>query len=294
LAWQANQQRRIATDILNDLSTRPALNSANPISGAAVLASLKTLTPESTTPLATFLHSNEQLIRLGAIDAAGNVPFPQRIPLLVDLLHDSTLAIRLAAANLLAGADKSSLSEKQRADLDAALNEFKSWLSRDADRAETLASLAALQAAEGDLAAAKASFEKAMQRDDTSLTVLLNFADFHRAQGNDAAAEPMLSRASSLYPEAAAVHFALGLLRVRQQRTAEAVPELSQASRLSPDESHYAYVYAVSLYTTGQTAAAFRVLGEAKKRFPANAEIIAALRSYCAEQKNRTVACAGL
>jgi len=206
------------------------------------------------------------------------------------MLRDSPLAIRLQAASLLAGADRTTLSGEQLKNLDAALAEYQKWLAQDADRAEAISSLAALQAAGGDVVAAKASFEKALQRDDTSLTVLLNFADFYRAQGNDNAGEPLLKRASALYPDAASVHFALGLLRVRQKRTLEAVSELAQAARLSPEESHYAYVYAVSLYTTGQTAAALTELDNARMRFPANTEISSALQAYCAEQRSSRIA----
>jgi len=280
-AWEAVHERRSASEILSEL---PA--SANPISKAAVLASLKTVTPESLGTIASLRTANESLVRLGVLNALGKVPFPQRAPLLIDMLRDPSLAIRLEAASLLAGADKTSLSVEQRKTLDAALGEYRRWLEKDSDRAETLASLAALQVAEGDVVAARATFEKAIQRDETSLTVLLNYADFHRAQGNDAAAEPLLRQASFLYGDSASVHFALGLLLVRQKRTAEAVAELGVAAGLSPDDSNFVYVYAVSLYTTGQKAAALSILEKARTRFPANAEISAALKAYCAGQSN--------
>jgi len=225
VAWQAIRQRRPAAEILNDLVTKPFLTSANPISKASVLASLRTLTPDSLEILAAQRNSSEPLVRLAAIQASASVPPPQRVPLLIDMVRDSSHAVRLAAASLLAGADRTPLSGDQRASLDAALTEYRKWLEQDADRAETMAALAALQTAEGDVVSAQASFEKALQRDETSLTVLLNYADFHRAKNNDTAAEPLLIRASTLYPESAGVHFALGLLRVRQKRPQEAVPE---------------------------------------------------------------------
>jgi predicted CXXCH cytochrome family protein len=278
-AWEAVHERRSAMEILTGL---PA--SANPISIATVLASLKALSPESLGMLASQGSGKEPLVRLGAVEAVGRFPLPQRIPLLIERVRDSSFAIRLEAASLLAGTDRTSLSDDQRKSLEAALAEYRKWLDQDADRAETMAALAALQAAEGDVASAHASLEKALQRDETSLTVLLNYADFYRAQNNDAAAEPLLIRASRIYPDSASVHFALGLLRVRQKRTPEAVSELAIAARLSPDDSHFAYVYAVGLYTTGQKDAALSVLNNASTRFPANAEISSALQAYCAEQ----------
>ena len=64
--------------------------------------------------------------------------------------HILTLSL---AASLLAGADRRTLSEEDRKSLDSAITEYRTWLNHDADRAESLASLAALQAAEGDVAA---------------------------------------------------------------------------------------------------------------------------------------------
>jgi predicted CXXCH cytochrome family protein len=293
-AWQASHERKSATEVLNDIST-----SATPISRATVLASLRTLTPDSLGILAPHGNSSEPLVRIGAMQAVGKLPLPQRVPLLIDKVRDSSLAIRLEAASLLAGTDRTTLSEEQRNGLDAALVEYRKWLSQDADRAESLGALAALQAAEGDVASAEKTFAAALGRDATSLTVLLNFADFYRAWNNDAAAEPLLSRAAALYPEAASVHFALGLLRVRQNRTPEAVPELALAAKLSPDDSNFAYVHAVALYSTDRKGEAFSVLEKARLRFPVNAEISSALKAYCAEQQNPTdrritIACAGM
>jgi Tfp pilus assembly protein PilF len=202
------------------------------------------------------------------------------------LLRDPSRAVRLETASSLAGVDKGTLTTVQRQSLDAAVKEYRQWLSLDGDRAEALASLAALQAAEGDVESARSSFERALQRDETSLVTLLNYADFQRAQGDDAAAERLLIRASALYPEAASVHHALGLLRVRQKQTDEAIPELARAAQLSPDNSNYAFVYAVGLYSTGQVASALSVLDRARTRFPANAQIQSALQAYCSDQRD--------
>jgi predicted CXXCH cytochrome family protein len=285
LAFEAAREKRSGAAILNALSAVPSAAASAPISRGAVLGSIRALTPDALSALAAQQSAPDALIRLGAVQAAATVPQPQRAQLLLGLLRDPTLAVRMEAASLLAATDRTLLSPEQRASLDAALGEYRAGLQRDADRAEALAGLAALQAAEGDVAAARASFAKALQRDDMSLTMLLNYADFHRSNGDDAAAEPVLMRAITLYPDAAAARYALGLLRVRQQRLPDAVRELEKAVHLSPDDSRYAYVYAVSLYTTGQKGAALALLDDARRRFPANAEIPAAIEAYCAENR---------
>jgi tetratricopeptide (TPR) repeat protein len=283
VAWQAIHEQTSVAETLRTLVS----NSANPIVKGAGLASVRTLTQESLAVVQSQLVSNEPLVKLGAIQVIGTLPLPQRAtPLLIELARDPSRAIRLEIASLLAGMDKGGLTAVQRQSLDAAVVEYREWLSRDADRAEVLTSLAGLQLVEGDAASARASFERALQRDETSLVTLLNYADFQRAQGDDAAAERLLTRALTLYPEAASVHHALGLLRVRRKQMAEAISELARAAQLSPDNSNYAYVYAVGLYSTGQVTSALSVLDQARARFPANVQIQTALQAYCADQRD--------
>jgi len=279
-AWMAAHEQSGAADRLRSILTGPAAASTNPIARAAVLASVKTLTPDTLDIIRSQLNASEPLPKLGAMQAAGTLPLQQRAPLLIKLLSDSSLAVRLQAVSLLIGIDRTTMDQAQRATFESASQEYRQWLAHDSDRADALVSLAGLQAEEGDSAAAQATFEKALKRDETSLSALLNYADFYRAKGNDAAAEPLLNRALSLYPDSATAHYAMALLRVRQKRTTEAVPELARAAALAPDESNYAYVYGVSLYTTGRISDALMVLGKARQRFPANAQIQSAIQAY--------------
>jgi tetratricopeptide (TPR) repeat protein len=285
LAFDAGREKRSGAAILNALAGVPSVASSAPISKGAVIGAIRTLTPDAMSALQAQLKATDGLVRLGAVQAAATIPEPQRTQVLIDLLRDPTLAVRMEAASLLAGADRAMLSPEQRTTLADALGQYRAGLQRDSDRAEALAGLAALQAAEGDIAAARASFAKALQRDDTSLTMLLNYADFHRSEGNDAAAEPLLMRAITLYPDAAAARYALGLLRVRQRRLPDAVRELEKAVELAPNDSRYAYVYAVSVYTAGRKGAALALLDDGRRRFPANGEIPAAIQAYCDENR---------
>jgi len=254
-----------------------------PITRAASLAAVRTDSPELIDIARLQLGSPDALVRLGAVQAVGRAPLPQRVAMLIGSVRDASRAVRLEAAGLLAGVDPTALTSDQQSDLKAALDEYRRWLSRDADRAETLTALAGLQAATGDTTSARSTFERALRQDESSLATLLNYADFHRARGADDSADRLLSRAAALYPDAAAAHFALGLLRVRQKRHAEAVPELGRAAQLAPQDSNYTYVYAVALYSTGQTRPALSMLSEAGMQFPANMQIRSALEAYCAD-----------
>jgi predicted CXXCH cytochrome family protein len=280
VAWNSAREQKDAADLLSRF-VQDATNA--PIARAAALSAATATTPELTAIVRLQLASQDALVRLGAVQAAGLLPLTQRVEILINSVRDPSRAVRLEAAGLVAGADEKALTSDQRRDLKAAIDEYRHWLSRDQDRAETLVALAGLQAVTGDTINARSSFERALRNDESSLVTLLNYADFHRAQGDDGSADRLLSRAAALYPDAAAAHFALGLLRVRQKRHAEAATELARAAQLAPDNSSYAYVHAVALYSTGQTSPALSKLSEAGMRFPANLQIRSALAAYCAE-----------
>jgi tetratricopeptide (TPR) repeat protein len=212
------------------------------------------------------LASDDLLIKLGGIQQTMNLPPAQREPLLAPLKDHPSRAIRLTVAPLIGGSP-----------------EYREWLAHDADRAESLVALAALQSP----AEARATFEKALQRDPTSLLAYLNYADFHRAQGSDAAAEPLLRKALDMYPDSASAHHTLGLLLVRQKRADAAVPELGRAADLAPNDSGYVYIYAVALYTTGKTDEALATLARARAKFPSNEAIQSAISAYCEDQRSR-------
>jgi predicted CXXCH cytochrome family protein len=287
-AWPALREQ---TDAASSL--RAFLDStANPILKAAALESIRTPTTELLALAQGELNASEPLVRLSAASVFAALPPNERTPLLIGLARDPVRAVRFEVAPLLAGIDRTSLTSSQREGLDAAIDEYRDALNRDADRAESLSGLAALQLAAGDAASARGSFETALKRDPTSLTALVNFADFRRAQGEEFLSEVLLRRAEALYPEAADVHYALGLLLARAKRIPDAVTELALAAQLAPDDSNYAYVYGVSLYTAGRVDAALSVLAAARSRFPADARIGSALDAYCTEQRSRLPAIA--
>jgi predicted CXXCH cytochrome family protein len=282
-AWSSLHEQADAAQALQAFIDSPA----NPVLKGAALASIRTPAADLLAVARNQLAAGEPLVRLGAMSAFNALPSSERTPFLIGLTGDPLRAIRLEAAAMLAGVERNPLTPIQREGLDAAVAEYRDVLQRDADRAESLSDLAALQLAQKNVAAARALFEKALDHDPTSLTALVNFADFHRAEGDDQAGEVLLRRALALYPEAAGVHHALGLLLARQKRIPEAVTELSRATQLAPDDSTFAFVYAVSLYTAGRPDTALSVLAHARARFPANARIGAALESYCTAQRSR-------
>jgi predicted CXXCH cytochrome family protein len=283
--WQARNEQSAAATSLGPLVGD---QSVSPIVRATALATMASfMAPDSLAVVRSQLNASDPLLRLGAVQAFAGVPLPDRASVLIDRAQDESRAVRFAAAPLLAGVDRDRLTREQRRQVDALFAEYRQWLTRESDRAEALVVLAAFALAEHDPGAARASFEKALRRDETSLVAHLNYADYYRATGDDRGAEALLRRALTLYPDSAAVRFALGLLLVRQKQLRLAVPELRRAAELAPDNSYYAYVHAVGLHSSGQIQPALSALAVAQARFPANAQIRAALQAYCADGRGK-------
>jgi len=251
------------------------------IAKATALASLSAAAPSEALALAgPQLHAADPWLRLGAVQALAGAPPAAVAP----LAADPSRAVRLAAAPLLAGADRTAMAPDERRDVDALFAEYRAWLAANGDRAEAVVALAGLHRADGDPTAAQAAFERALRLDDTSLVTHLNFADHLRGAGDDAAAEALLRKAIALYPESADAHHALGLALVRRKQAEQGVRELARAAALAPANSHYAYAYGVGLYSTRQLDRALATLSDARARFPENRQIQATLRALCADR----------
>jgi predicted Zn-dependent protease len=76
---------------------------------------------------------------------------------------------------------------------------------------------------------------------------------------------------------------ALGLQLVRAKRYADALVWLRQAAERDAGPARYAYVYGVALHDTGQAAEGRRVLEQAARRHPGDADILGALVAFSQE-----------
>ena len=187
--------------------------------GIAKATALASVAPSEALALARpHLRAADPWLRLGAVQALTGAPLTARASAVAPLAADPARAVRLAAAPLLAGADRTAMGLDERRDVDALFAEHRAWLAANGDRAEAVVAQAGLHRAEGDGAAAQAAFERALRLDETSIVAYLNFADHLRGAGDDAAAEVLLRKACALYPESADAHHALGLALVRRKQ----------------------------------------------------------------------------
>jgi len=262
----------------------------NIVKASALMELENYLSPSALQLIADQLRNPDAMIRLGAVESLNGAAPEQRMPLLLTVLSDSSRAVRLAIAPMLAGVDVGNTAQPgsdQQNQLQKIYSEYKSWLEANSDRGTALVNLASFYLAQGDAETAKTLFEKALQRDEKSLAAYLNYADYYRSAHDDSTAEALLRKALVIYPDSADAHYALGLLLVRTHQYPAALAELQQAQQRAPDQSQYAYVYGVGLYSSGQQERGLAVLEKAQEAFPANTQILSALVSYATERHDK-------
>jgi tetratricopeptide (TPR) repeat protein len=229
------------------------------------------------------------LLRLAAAQAAGRLPDTERAQIAGPLLADPLRAVRIEAAQALAGL-QDALPAHQRAAWRAAADDFVATQNYNADRPEARVALGSFQARLGRAELAQAQFASARQLDPGFVPAWVNAADALRAQGREADASALLEQGIAQVPNDASLHHALGLSLVRQQQLPRALKEIERAAQLAPNEPRYAYVHAVALHSVGRPADAIQVLERATVRWPADRDLLLALATMQRDAGRRDAA----
>ncbi|MGH7987302.1 MAG: tetratricopeptide repeat protein [Candidatus Binataceae bacterium] len=240
--------------------------------------------------LATFNSVAEVRLREHAEDAsalvrratADGLATPTAAPsIMVGLLNDPVRAVRIEAAESLAGVPLDALPEDAAAALERASAQYVAAQKLNADRPEAHLDLGTFFTRQGRFASAKRELKTALSIDPSFSPAAVNLADLERELGHDQAGEAVLRQALQRTPSDASLLYALGLWYVRQKRSTEALALFARAARLAPSDSRYAYVYAIALNSAGDTKAAIAVLEHSVKLHPYDRDALAALVSFC-------------
>lgn len=193
------------------------------------------------------------------------------------LLDDPVRAVRIEAADALAGAPADALPRDVAAALKKAIAEYVAAQELNADRPEAHSNLAWIYAREKRFAKARHELTTALSLDPSFTAAAVNLADLDRELGRDAEGERVLRDAIVRSPNDASLQHALGLLLVREGHEQEALEHLAAAARLDPASVRFAYVYAVALNDAGRNGKALEVLEDDVARNPYDRDALAAL-----------------
>lgn len=219
------------------------------------------------------LRGSDVLLQLAALDALPGLPIQFAVEVGQRFLTHELLTLRVAAARALQPA-RASLSERRRADLDAALAEYAASQSFNSDRGEGLLNEAVMLSGQGRLPEAEAAYLRAIAREPAFTASYVNLADLYRQTGRESEAETVLRDALEVAPEDPGLYLALGLSLVRSGEVAEAIELLERTVELGAAEPYYHYVLGIALNSSGEPERAIGVLESAYEQFPGYRDIV--------------------
>ena len=220
------------------------------------------------------------LVRRAAAHALSNTEPAASANALTPLFSDPVRAVRIEAAEVLAGLPANNLPPDVAPAFNRATDEYIGSQRLNADRPEAHVNLGLLYARENQFDQAEDELETALSLDPGFAPAAVNLADLYRAQNRDDDGERVLREAISRSPDDASLEHALGLLMVRQKRSAQALDLLGAAARGDPGNARYAYVYAIALNDAGKTSAAIETLESSIKAHPYDRDSLAAIANF--------------
>jgi predicted CXXCH cytochrome family protein len=244
----------------------------------------------ATAPLRQAAEDESALVRRAAARALSS-PDLRVQPAVADcLLTDRVRAVRVEAAEALAGASANALPSGTGAALDRAIVEYVAAQELNADRPEAHANLALLFEKEKRFAQAQRELRTALALDPSFTPAAVNLADLDRELGREDEGERVLRDAIARSPNDASLQYTLGLSLVRTGHKPQALEHLAAAARLSPANARFAYVYAVALNDAGRDGEAIDVLKDDLARHPYDCAALAALAEFyrTAEKSEQT------
>ncbi|SCW89668.1 doubled CXXCH domain-containing protein [Rhizobium mongolense subsp. loessense] len=222
------------------------------IGGADVVTDIKAAAGDS-----------DPLVRLGAAEAAGNLPHGLRLDAIGKLLGDETRAVRVAAATALGSTPSSDLLGDQRKSFDAAVEDLRAYVEANADVAEAQNNYGTFLFGQRRAGEAEKAFRQAIVLDPALAGPHINLAELYRAMGQNEKSERAYAEAIAISPDHADLRYGHALSLVREKAMPEAIRELDEAIRLDPGNARYKTTLAIALDSIGRTQEAFDLLGRA-------------------------------
>ena len=204
--------------------------------------------------IARGVKDKDELIRLGAIQGAQNMPQSERWQLLEPLLSDKVLAVRTEAAAVLTPLWLN-LSEQQQTKLQPALDDYLKIQAFNSDRGFAHTNRGNILVHMGRYTEAEAAYDQSIRIDPTYSTAYVNKAELYRRQANknnDGESKNIatLKQGLKAQPDGGDLYYSLGLSMIRSKNKSAAIDYLKKATETEPQNSNYFYVYALSLVDT--------------------------------------------
>jgi len=214
-----------------------------PVIVRATALSLLTAYPgEQNEPIMTkALMDEEALIRRTAVDSLQLPDQEQLAKFITPLLYDPVRAVRIEAANRLAGSLSKHLDAEQMKVFQAALQEFEAAMAYSADFAFGRFNLGNLYATLNRPQEAISNYRAAIAIDSMFYPAQVNLAMLYNQLGENIQAEKLLRSVVTAQPDLYELAYSLGLLLVEMQQYNEALDFLQKAANGMPKHGRVHY-----------------------------------------------------
>jgi tetratricopeptide (TPR) repeat protein len=226
------------------------------------------------------LMDAEALIRRTAIDSLNLTDEKALVDMIGPLLYDPVKAVRMEAAQRLAGEPTKLLTPQQREVFESALGEFEESMEYSADFAFGRYNLANLYAALNRPEEAIRNYKAAIGIDDLFYPAKVNLAMLYNQRGENEKAETLLREVVKAHPELYDAAYSLGLLLAETNQYAEAAVFLKKAAAGMPERSRIQYNLGLLLQHLKQDSAAETALTRALELEPDNMDYLYALADF--------------
>jgi tetratricopeptide (TPR) repeat protein len=226
------------------------------------------------------LSDEEPLVRHTAVTHLPAGEPGKRLASLVPLLYDPVRAVRMQAAQVIAGIPGRSLEEHEERMYEAALAEYIRSMEYVADFPFGRFNLGNLYGTLGEEEKAEQSYLKAIEIDDRFYPARVNLAMLLNQAGRNEEAEGQLKEVLKREPGLSAVSYSLGLLLAEESRYGEAAEYLSQAARGLPMRPRVHYNLGLVLQVLGKLDEAERALQRTLMLSPDTFDFLHALADH--------------
>jgi tetratricopeptide (TPR) repeat protein len=262
--------------------TRLALDPLYPVIVRSTALSLLAAFPgkETKEAMELALMDDEALIRRTAVDGLTVDDEKSLVRLIAPILYDPVKAVRMQAAQRLAGPPANQLSPKERKVYEAALREFEESMTYSADFAFGRYNLGNLYVALNRPERAVRNFQAAIKIDDLFYPAKVNLAMLYNQQGENDQAEVLLRQVVEDHPKLHDVAYSLGLLLGEMKQYSEAAEYLKSAAEGLPSRPRIQYNLGLILQVLGRDAEAEAALRAALDLAPDNMDYLYALADH--------------
>jgi len=252
---------------------------------ADALSVLRPYGPQAAATMTASLMDADPAVRAAAVAGLESMPPVERLAAAGPSLSDSTRAVRIEAARVLAAVPTDRLDASQRKAFDAAAAEYVEAQMSMADMPSSHLNLAVFYGSQGRRDLAESEYLTALRMDPYFGPARANLVALYNSMSRNADALRVLREGIKRTPNEGELYYSLGLLLAEEKRLADAADALGMAARLMPQRARVRYNLALALDRLSRDKEAEAALLQAFQLDPRDPDIAYATAAFYVQRK---------